>query len=190
MLVGYARVSTRDQTHALQLDALSKAGCERIFEETASGAQRDRPQLAAALDYVRKGDAIVVWKLDRLARSIKQLIETVEHLERREIGFRSLTEQIDTTTAGGRLIFHIFGALAEFERSIIRERSRAGLEAARARGRIGGRPRALSPTDLIAAKAMLTNRDITVAEVARRLSVTPATLYRHLPGGRTAAEME
>ncbi len=139
MLVGYARVSTRDQTHALQLDALSKAGCERIFEETASGAQRDRPQLAAALDYVRKGDAIVVWKLDRLARSIKQLIETVEHLERREIGFRSLTEQIDTTTAGGRLIFHIFGALAEFERSIIRERSRAGLEAARARGRIGGR---------------------------------------------------
>ena len=172
MLVGYARVSTRDQTHALQLDALSKAGCERIFEETASGAQRDRPQLAAALDYVRKGDAIVVWKLDRLSRSIKQLIETVEHLERREIGFRSLTEQIDTTTAGGRLIFHIFGALAEFERSIIRERSRAGLEAARARGRIGGRPRALSPTDLIAAKAMLTNRDITVAEVARRLSVS------------------
>lgn len=179
-----------NQTHALQLDALSKAGCERIFEETASGAQRDRPQLAAALDYVRKGDAIVVWKLDRLARSIKQLIETVEHLERREIGFRSLTEQIDTTTAGGRLIFHIFGALAEFERSIIRERSRAGLEAARARGRIGGRPRALSPTDLIAAKAMLTNRDITVAEVARRLSVSPATLYRHLPGGRTAAELE
>ncbi|NKB84174.1 recombinase family protein [Ochrobactrum grignonense] len=178
----YARVSTRDQTHALQLDALRKAECERIFEETASGAQRARPQLAAALDYVRKGDTIVVWKLDRLARSIKQLIETVEHLERREIGFRSLTEQIDTTTAGGRLIFHIFGALAEFERSIIRERSRAGLEAARARGRIGGRPRALSPTDLIAAKAMLTNRDITVVEVARRLSVSPATLYRHLPG--------
>lgn len=99
MLVGYARVSTRDQTHALQLDALRKAECERIFEETASGAQRARPQLAAALDYVRKGDTIVVWKLDRLARSIKQLIETVEHLERREIGFRSLTEQIDTTTA-------------------------------------------------------------------------------------------
>ena len=190
MLVGYARVSTRDQTHALQLDALRKAECERIFEETASGAQRARPQLAAALDYVRKGDTIVVWKLDRLARSIKQLIETVEHLERREIGFRSLTEQIDTTTAGGRLIFHIFGALAEFERSILRERSRAGLEAARARGRIGGRPRALSPTDLIAAKAMLTNRDITVVEVARRLSVSPATLYRHLPGGRTAAELE
>ena len=142
MLVGYARVSTRDQTHALQLDALRKAECERIFEETASGAQRARPQLAAALDYVRKGDTIVVWKLDRLARSIKQLIETVEHLERREIGFRSLTEQIDTTTAGGRLIFHIFGALAEFERSIIRERSRAGLEAARARGRIGVRVKA------------------------------------------------
>src|SRR5262250_1590264 len=114
MMVGYARVSTQDQDTDLQLGALKKAGCERIFEETASGAQRDRPELAAALDYVRAGDQLVVWKLDRLARSLKQLIETVENLEARQIGFLSLTEKIDTTSPGGRLIFHIFGALAEF----------------------------------------------------------------------------
>lgn len=184
MLIGYARVSTRDQTPALQLDALRKAGCERVFEETASGAQRERPQLTAALTYMRSGDTLVVWKLDRLARSMKQLIETVDQLEDRQIGFRSLTEQIDTTTPGGRLIFHVFGALAEFERSIIRERSRAGLEAARARGRVGGRPRAMGPSDLVAAKALLADRSITVAEVARRLGVSPATLYRYLPAGR------
>src|SRR5208283_33119 len=130
-LVGYARVSTRDQNAALQREALAKAGCGRVFEEAASGAQRDRPQLMAALDYVRAGDTLIVWKLDRLARSLKQLIETVEELERRNIGFRSLTEAIDTTTTGGRLVFQIFGALAEFERGLIRERTRAGLESAR-----------------------------------------------------------
>ena len=119
MLVGYARVSTRDQNYELQLDALAAAGCTRIFEEKLSAANRDRPQLQAALDYVRAGDILAVWKLDRLARSLKQLIETVERLSEREIGFRSLTENIDTTSSGGRLIFHIFGALAEFERSII-----------------------------------------------------------------------
>src|SRR5919202_1797568 len=135
MLVGYARVSTQDQNPELQLDALQQAGCERVFVEKASGAQRDRPELKAALDFMRgKGDVLVVWKLDRLARSLKQLIETVEDLERRGIGFRSLTEQIDTTSPGGRLVFHIFGAMAEFARSIIRERTRAGLDAARARG--------------------------------------------------------
>ena len=116
MLVGYARVSTRDQNYELQLDALNTAGCAKIFEEKLSGAQRDRPELKAALHYVRAGDSLVVWKLDRLARSLKQLIETVEMLSEQEIGFRSLTENIDTTSSGGRLIFHIFGALAEFER--------------------------------------------------------------------------
>jgi DNA invertase Pin-like site-specific DNA recombinase len=124
MLVGYARVSTQDQNPALQLDALQAAGCEKVFVEKASGAQRDRPELSAAPDYLRAGDSLVVWKLDRLARSLKQLIETVELLESREIGLRSLTEAIDTTTAGGKLIFHVFGALAEFERSIIRERTK------------------------------------------------------------------
>src|SRR3712207_1167387 len=142
----------------------------------------------AALDYARQGDTLVVWKLDRLARSIRQLIETVEDLERRKIGLRSLTEAIDTTTSGGRLVFHVFAALAEFERSVIRERTRAGLEAARARGRKGGRPRSLGEGDLTAAKAMLRDPGITVEEVARRLGVGPATLYRHLPGGRSSLE--
>lgn len=184
MLVGYARVSTQDQKPALQLDTLKTAGCERVFVEKASGAQRDRPELQAALDYMREGDTLVVWKLDRLARSVKQLIETVEGLEENGIGFRSLTEAIDTTTAGGKLVFHIFGALAEFERAIIRERTRAGLEAARARGRKGGRPPKLDAQDLKAARAMLADRSITVAEVAERLKVSPATLYRHLPAAR------
>src|SRR4051812_43669842 len=186
MPVGYARVSTQDQRPELQLDALAAGGCEGVYTEKASGAQRDRPELKAALDFVREGDTLVVWKLDRLARSIRQLIETVEELERRKIGLRSLTEAIDTTTPGGRLVFHIFAALAEFERSVIRERTTAGLEAARARGRRGGRPRSLSEGDLAAAKAMLRDPGITVEEVARRLRVGPATLYRHLPGGRSS----
>jgi DNA invertase Pin-like site-specific DNA recombinase len=186
MLVGYARVSTQDQSPNLQLDALAKAGCARVFSESASGAQRDRPELARALDTMRPGDILVVWKLDRLARSLKQLIETVEPLEGKGIGFRSLTESIDTTTAGGKLTFHIFAALAEFERSMIRERTRAGLDAARARGRVGGRPRSLTDRDLEMAKTLLANPDITVEEVASRLSVAPATLYRYLPGGRGA----
>ena len=184
MLVGYARVSTQDQNPALQLDALTAAGCEKVFTEKASGAQRDRPELAAALSYMRSGDSLVVWKLDRLARSLPQLIETVATLEDQGIGFRSLTEAIDTSTAGGKLVFHIFGALAEFERSVIRERTRAGLKAARDRGRKGGRPPALSAADLAVAKALLRDPAITVDEVATRLKVSPATLYRHLPGGR------
>lgn len=187
MLVGYARVSTQDQNPALQLDALKAAGCERVFVEKATGAQRDRPELKAALDYIRAGDALVVWKLDRLARSLPQLIETVAMMEQRGVGLRSLTEAIDTTTAGGRLIFHVFGALAEFERAVIRERTRAGLDAARARGKIGGRPRKLTDADIRAAKAMLADGEITVGEVARRLKVAPSTLYNHLPAARATA---
>jgi DNA invertase Pin-like site-specific DNA recombinase len=186
VLVGYARVSTQDQKPALQRDALTAAGCEKLFEETASGAQRDRPQLQAAIDYMREGDTLVVWKLDRLARSMKQLIETVEGLDARGIGFRSLTEAIDTTTPGGKLVFHIFGALAEFERSIIRERTNAGLKAARDRGKLGGRPPALSVEDLSAARAMLRDPEITVEAVAKRMGVAASTLYRHLPGGRSS----
>lgn len=190
MLIGYARVSTQDQNPALQLDALQAAGCEKVFVEKASGAQRERPELQAALEYVRARDTLVVWKMDRLARSLKQLIETVELLAGRDIGFRSLTEAIDTTTAGGKLVFHIFGALAEFERSIIKERTKAGLEAARARGRKGGRPPSLEEKDLAAAKALLADPAITVEDVAKRLKVAPSTLYRHLPGGRGALEVE
>ena len=186
MLIGYARVSTNDQNPELQIDALEQAGCEKIFTEKASGAKRDRPELQAALSYMRSGDTLVVWKLDRLARSLRQLVETVEDLEAQQIGFKSLTETIDTTTSGGKLIFHIFAALAEFERSIIRERTRAGLESAKARGRIGGRPRALSEKDIAAAKAMLSDPGISVEEVARHLNVSPSTLYRHIPGGRSS----
>jgi len=186
--IGYARVSTRDQTPALQIDALQAAGCEKLFEETASGAQRDRPQLAAALDYMREGDTLVVWKLDRLARSTKQLIETVEAMQRRGVGFKCLTQDLDTTIAGGRLIFTIFSAIAEFEREIIRERTRAGLDAARARGRKGGRPPALSAKDLAAARALLADASISVSDVARRLNVAVSTLYRHLPAARTTAK--
>jgi DNA invertase Pin-like site-specific DNA recombinase len=190
MLVGYARVSTLDQNSALQTDALKAAGCERIFTEKASGAQRDRPELRAALEYLRPGDTLVVWKLDRLARSMRQLIETVEDLQARGIELRSLTESIDTATPGGRLVFHIFGALAEFERAVIRERTSAGLAAARERGRKGGRPPALKPKDLAAARAMLADPEIRVEDVAARLKVSPATLYRHLPGGRASLASE
>jgi len=186
MLVGYARVSTHDQDPALQLDALKRAGCDRVFTETASGAQRDRPELKAALDYMRSGDTLVVWRLDRLARSMKQLIETVEELEARKVGFRSLTESIDTNTSGGKLVFHIFGALAEFERSIIQERTRAGLAAARARGRTRGRPPSLDKEDRAAAVALLRDPNIPVKEVARRLGISVAALYQHFPGGRGA----
>lgn len=184
MLVGYARVSTQDQDTSLQRVALEEAGCDRVFQEMASGAQRDRPELLSALGYMREGDTLVVWKLDRLARSLKQLIETVEALEQRGVGFRSLTESIDTTSPGGKLIFHIFAALAEFERGLIRERTMAGLAAAKARGRVGGRPKALSDKDKTAARALLADGEITIAEVAQRVGVSPATLYRYFPGGR------
>ncbi len=186
MLIGYARVSTHEQNLSLQLDALEQAGCDKVFTEKATGAQRDRPQLIGALEYMRAGDTLVVWKLDRLARSLRQLIDTVEMLEQRSIGFRSLTEAIDTTSAGGKLIFHIFASLAEFERGIIRERTNAGLAAARARGKTGGRPPSLAPADLVAAKALLSDPTISVEEAARRVGVSPSTLYRHLPGGRNA----
>ena len=188
MLIGYARVSTRDQDTELQRVALTEAGCEEVFTEKASGAQRDRPELAAALKYARKGDTIVVWKLDRLARSLRQLIETAEDLEHRGIGFRSLTENIDTTTNGGKLVFHLFAALAEFERGLIRERTVAGLDAARARGRVGGRPRGLDAEKLAIAQALLARgpEEFTVAAVAKHVGVSPATLYRYLPAPRSA----
>ena len=186
MLVGYARVSTLDQNLALQRDALAEAGCGKIFTEQMSGAVADRPALHDALEYARSGDTLVVWKLDRLARSMKQLIETVEQLRVRGIGFRSLTEALDTTTAQGLLVFHMFSALAVFERSLIRERTRAGLAAARRIGRTGGRPPKLTDDDLEAARALLANPDIGVTQIAHRLGVSPATLYRYIPAARTA----
>src|SRR5437868_5612677 len=143
MQIGYARISTGEQTLDLQLDALKAAGCDKVFTDTASGAKTERPGLSDALSHVRPGDVLVVWRLDRLGRSLRDLIDRLLELDQRGVGFKSLTESIDTTTPGGKLIFHIFGALAEFERDLIRERTNAGLAAARARGRLGGRKRAL-----------------------------------------------
>lgn len=186
-LVGYARVSTADQTPDLQIDALESAGCSRIFVEKASGADNHRSELAAALDYIRRGDALVVWKLDRLARSISKLIGTIEQLNKSGCGFRSLTEAIDTTTPTGKLVFHIFGALTEFEHSIIRERTMAGLAAAKARGRRGGRPKAMSDLSVSAAKALIREGSMTIKEVAAQFSVSDATLYKYIPHPRTSS---
>jgi DNA invertase Pin-like site-specific DNA recombinase len=153
-LLGYARVSTTDQQPQLQVDALEHAGCYRVFTETASGARADRPTLTQLLDQLRPGDTLVVWKLDRLGRSLRHLVDTVTGLAERGIGFRSLQEAVDTTTPGGKLVFHVFAALAEFERDLIRERTTAGLAAARARGRHGGRPSVMTAHKLQVARAM------------------------------------
>lgn len=181
MLIGYARVSTDDQTLDLQLDALQAVGCTQIFRDTASGTKADRPGLTRALEHVREGDVLVVWRLDRLGRSLASLIELMTQLDRRGIGFKSLTEQIDTTTSGGKLIFHIFGALAEFERNLIRERTQAGLVAARARGRKGGRPKRLD-TDRKVQMARQLHADPTnsIADICKTLGVSRATLYRYI----------
>jgi DNA invertase Pin-like site-specific DNA recombinase len=183
MLIGYARVSTHEQTLALQQDALTKAGCTRIFTDTASGTKTERKGLDEAIAYVRNGDILVVWRLDRLGRSLPHLITTLTGLEKRGIGFKSLTENIDTTTSGGKLIFHIFGALAEFERNLIRERTQAGLTAARVRGHTGGRPKVLTARQLSIAKALYTDKQHSIAEICQTLKVSKATLYRALKSG-------
>ena len=180
MLIGYARVSTHEQTLALQQDALTKAGCTKIFTDTASDAKTERIGLEEALNYVRKGDTLVVWRLDRLGRSLPHLITTMTNLEERGIGFKSLTENIDTTTSGGKLIFHIFGALAEFERNLIREPTQAGLVAARARGRIGGRPHGLTSQQGRIGQALYDDPKNSIAEICRTLKISKATLYRSI----------
>jgi DNA invertase Pin-like site-specific DNA recombinase len=180
MLIGYARVSTTDQTLDLQEDALEKGGCSRIFTDTASGAKAERTGLDEALSHLREGDTLVVWRLDRLGRSLRHLIETITKLANRGIGFKSITEAIDTTTSGGKLIFHIFGALAEFERDIIRERTQAGLTAARARGRNGGRPKALTPKKAQQLLTLYNDKTNTIDEICRTLNISRATLYRYL----------
>ena len=166
MKVGYVRVSTLEQNQDLQIEALFQAGCEKMFTDHASGAKTSRPALSGALNYARSGDTIVVWRLDRLGRSLKHLIAVIEELENREIGFMSLQEGINTTTSGGRLIFHLFGALAEFERNLIRERTHAGLSAARARGRMGGRKPKLKPPQVKTLRKMYESRQHTVKDTA------------------------
>src|SRR4051812_25593430 len=165
MLIGYARVSTLDQTLALQQDALTAAGCAELYTDTVSGSVTDRPGLTQALSHLRAGDTLVVWRLDRLGRSLSHLIETVRQLAARSIGFRSLQEQIDTTTSGGKLVFHVFGALAEFERDLIRERTHAGLQAARARGRLFGRPKVLTAQQLKQLGSLAKDERNTVREI-------------------------
>jgi len=177
-LIGYARVSTAEQDTALQTDALRKAGCERVFEDTASGAQADRPGLATALAYLRDGDVLAVWRLDRLGRSLPHLIETIGALDARGVGFRSLSESIDTTTPGGRLVFHVFGALGQFERDLIGERTRAGLAAA-ARGRKGGRKPVVTADKLRRAREHIAN-GLNVREAAARLKIGKTALYAAL----------
>ena len=181
MHIGYARVSTGEQTLDLQLDALKQAGCERTHTDTASGARTERVGLTTALAQLREGDTLVVWRLDRLGRSLRHLIDTLTALDQRGVGFRSLTEHIDTTTPGGKLIFHIFGALAEFERDLIRERTTAGLAAARARGRTGGRPKAFAdPAKLRMARTLFANRENSIGSICKTLGVSRSTLYRYL----------
>jgi DNA invertase Pin-like site-specific DNA recombinase len=188
MLIGYARVSDVSQNHDLQLDALRQAGCERIFVETASGTRADRTELAKMMDTVRSGDTIACWRLDRIGRSLRHLIEIAEQLQQRGIALRSLTEAIDTGTTSGRFLFNILGALGQMEREIIVERTRAGLQAAAKRGRRGGRPAALDEAKIRAAKAMLASGNMSAAEVAQQVGCAASTLYRHLPGGRAGIE--
>jgi len=181
-LIGYARVSTTEQHLHLQQDALNAAGCLKIFTDTISGAKAERKGLTEALNYIRDGDTLVVWRLDRLGRSLKDLIERITELNNRNIGFKSLTEQIDTTTSGGKHIFHIFGALAEFERDIITERTNAGLTAARARGRKGGRPRSpwSDERKLQLARQMYENRSHSVSEICKALGIPRSTFYKYV----------
>ena len=180
MLIGYARVSTQEQTLNLQLDALQQAGCSKLFTDTISGATTERKGLDSALSYVRAGDTLVVWRLDRLGRSLRHLIDTISGLQSRGVGFKSVQENIDTTTSGGKLVFHIFGALAEFERDIIRERTQAGLTAARARGRTGGRPKALNVTKVAMARELYDNKQNSIADICKSLNISRATLYRYI----------
>lgn len=179
MRVGYARVSTPDQNLALQQDALRQIGCETIFQDIVSGTQNTRTGLQEALSYVRKGDILIVWKLDRLGRSLKHLIEVINYLNTKKVGFQSLQEQIDTTTSGGKLIFHLFGALAEFERELIRERTKAGLQAARVRGRKGGRPSVMTKKKRSILQQLLNDSTNSINDICNTLQISRATFYRY-----------
>lgn len=186
MLIGYSRCSSSTQDHALQVDALTKAGVERIFSETISGTRTDRPELNAALAYARPGDVLVVHSLSRLGRNVRQLLEIVDELNERQIGLLSLNEAIDTVTPAGKLWLNFISSIQQFEVEQLRMRTRHGLAAARARGRVGGRPRSLDDQKLRVAKALIAEGTLTVAEVAGQVGCAPATLYRALPGGRSA----
>ena len=184
MLIGYSRCSARGQNHESQIDALEKAGCERIFVETASGTRSDRPQLTELLDFARPGDTVVVLRLDRLARDVRQILDLVDQFTRRDIGLKSLSEAIDSTTPSGRLAVHTLAALGQYEVEQKRLACEAGRKAAIARGRLGGRPKAMDDTKLKIAKALMADDQLSMSEIARQVGVAPSTLYRTLPGGR------
>ena len=185
MRIGYARVSTGDQNLDAQIDELEDAGCERIYEEKTSGAAKERPKLDRCIEELREGDTLCVWRLDRFGRSLKDLVSKMESLEEKGVDFVSLTEGIDTTTAQGRLTFHIFGALAEFERELTRERTMAGLKAARERGRVGGRPPALAEDEIPQVQAMMRDEEGSTADICERFEISRATLYRYVgPNGK------
>src|SRR3954451_22278880 len=180
MLIGYARVSTEDQNLDLQRDALTKAGCEQIYTDRVSGTKASRPGLIEALSHLRSGDTLVVWRLDRLGRSLRHLIDTITDLQERGVGFKSLTESIDTTTSSGRLVFNIFGSLAEFEREIIRERTNAGLQSARSRGRNGGRPKKLTAKQVQMLQHLAADKKHSVSEICQTLGIGRTAFYRYL----------
>lgn len=180
MRIGYARISTIDQNVSLQVDALNKAGCEKIFQDISSGSKTDRPGLDELLAFIRSGDTLVVWRLDRLGRSLKHLINVIDSLSARQIGFQSLQEGFDTNTSGGKLVFQIFGSLAEFERNLIRERTVAGLAAARARGRNGGRKNKLTPQQIGTLQKMAKNKQYSVGEICQTMSISKPTYYKYL----------
>lgn len=180
MLIGYARVSTDDQNMDLQRDALQAAGCGKIFEDQISGSKTERPGLQAVLQFARPGDTLVIWRLDRLSRSLRDLIEMFKLLESNSIGLKSLQESIDTTSSSGMLIFHLFGALAEFERNLTRERTNAGLQAARARGRKGGRPKVLNKDKQALAVQLYNEKKHTVAQICTLMGVSKPTLYKYI----------
>ena len=181
MKIGYARISKQEQNEALQIDALKEAECGKWFVDKITGSKAERKGLSEALAYLRPGDTFVVWKLDRAGRSLKHLIELLKDLQERNIEFVSITERIDTTTPGGKLIFHLMGALAEFERDLIRERTNAGLAAAKARGHVGGRPRKLKTSGKVAlARQMFADQSHSVPEICDTLGISRATLYRYV----------
>jgi len=184
MLIGYARVSTDEQNLDLQLSALKQAGCEQTYTDKISGTKANRPGLIEALSHLREGDTLVVWRLDRLGRSLRHLIDTVTDLQERGIEFKSITEAIDTRTSGGKLVFHIFGALAEFEREIIRERTNAGLSAARSRGKTGGRPKALTDKQVEMLCQLAADRNRSVQEICKTLGISRRTFYRYVNAGQ------
>lgn len=183
MKIGYARVSTKDQHLELQIDALKSAGCERIYQDVASGAKSARPELDKLLAQLRPGDVVIIWKLDRLGRSLKHLVELVADLSNRNVGLQSLNDPIDTTNAQGRFTFNLFASLAEFERDLIKERTHAGLSAARARGRNGGRPKGIPPKAVAtacAAETLYKEGKLTVNEISEKLGIAKSTLYTYL----------